>query len=759
MNNAIANQEFYSINSIFAEYDKIEEENVIILLRSALKTRLITDQHIQESQNFDNFWKQIARVFRYFNSEEKDLIAKCISKVSSWNYLTQKYMLNITEVYCENMEEDEIVSVSNDILHSILSSGIFNFEIKNDILKCLWLIKQIELDRIIYPEYYENNVFCFNKATLKTLLIQLKKSESRYLYWEYNSLFSSTFIGAIHTLIRNKKFLYLGSSDFPSSFFNSKLVQRIMINIHLESPLSDKNLALLISKIKPEFKFYGKEMNDFTRIVNDSSFEPYITGHYYVDGFGSIQMGDVINLPFAEVNLENEKQIDMLIKQLQNSRNEQEVDYFTYRNTEGQDLEFIKKLNNQATWNANSGLIQYLLLKLISKRNLRLQYASSIVSLLIFGMENGFLNAEIPLMYLKLRYRSKTNRDLKYLDEKLLSTVFKFLTNNEIDEVYNILFKVINPNKLDYPTIDISISGFCGMQRRIEILNSDLGRYYEVIKSISREKIDIYKKVIVDGIQSLSYPLNSYYSGYFVELIDFSENKVDSYAFIGYSHRFYGFDILRAEQFRESAIELLYSGCQDEYVIRNIADIISRFYKPDTLLFSCGNVTDTFSNQLLIQLHRLFCILDDLDRNHSSQWLIWFLDNCSVANTFCNQTLLHFADIEVERIQKLTVILEASRPIEGQKIREYSFNYIRSIDDFDEIRHNALLMFVATNYKKGLINVSHSFISAIEQIIKVLNNHSYTSIAHEYIELLRNKVPTYDIERLESIIDHKNSIK
>lgn len=754
INTALDNQEFYSINSIFSEYESLDQIKAAKLLGTALKTNLVLDNFLQQSQNFPDFWKQILRIFNLLSVSDQKIILNSITEISTWNYDVEKSILMITEKFCKQKSELEAIEVYNLVLHQVLSGSLYNFEVNNETLKCLWLIKQIELGKTIFDDYFKDVSFVFSKNTLKLFYKKIKKIEAKYIFLDFSSLVSSTPIGAIYSIIKSDKFLYNGSSRFPRYFYSSKIIQRIMINIHLKSGLESDQLTSLLESINPKFKFYGEEMNDFVLEITDPKFDSYKSGNYYLDGFGSSMFGDVHNLPFIEVNLESSENIDLLMKFLENNYEEIRLDLFNFKNKQGQDSEFISKINVHDAWLKYSQNINYLIEKMIESQKIRNEYQDTIVSLLVFGSENNYIDDKLSTLYLKKRFYFLKNRSFKYQDEKLLCSMLKFIPDNREHFIYKVLFRYINPMKLYMNGLASNDTKTSHLANHIELLNSDLGRYYSTIKVIRPKMLKEFRSEITDGIKSLKRPYSSYYIGHFLELFEKASLSVDKYTFIGYSHRYVGFSEDSTVSLLSSTIcELISDNYLDEFVVRNMAIALAKYYSPDDLTSYISKVDYDFYNQLYIQIHILFCNVNILsDFNNISKWMLHLLNHFDLISTFCNQTIPHFIDISSERTFQLISILESSSPLQNRKIDDYTFNYIRNIDKFTVDHHENLFRLIVILVRKKLILRNHSFIMALEQILISLHEKDYQTLAHAYLDFFDDKIPYLDINRLKSII-------
>ncbi|WP_447353030.1 hypothetical protein ACM665_11115 [Enterococcus faecalis] len=283
-----------------------------------------------------------------------------------------------------------------------------------------------------------------------------------------------------------------------------------------------------------DYNLYGKEMNDYVKKHNIDIEQKFI------DGIGPVTGGWVKTHPFIPVSpLTNLSQVDVLVDLLNNCPDwETQVsndNFLNERSKQGQNEEIIRVLNPITNWEENKQFNEIFLEKVINQPILYTNLTPSIAKMLETGIENNYISTKTADSFLeKMNFKDITN--ISYEQEKIIKVLTK---NNKStnDTVFRVLFEDIKPNLLSTESIFLNKEKTDFVELN-DFINTELGRYYNIVEEIDEYVFRFYSSSIEEGINSLENPYKEYLIGRNINQIEFNIEKPTSNMFIGFCHRY-----------------------------------------------------------------------------------------------------------------------------------------------------------------------------------------------------------------------------
>ena len=459
------------------------------------------------------------------------------------------------------------------------------------------------------------------------------------------------------------------------------------------------------------------------------------------------EIHDVKNMPYVNINLNISDSVDYLLNVLKNKNEEERVNWSTFKNIDGQIDEIKKTLTNEVLWRNNESIVLSFLNGLIDDRKLREQYREALVEGLVYGIEKGFLNDEIVSRYLRYRYRYVSSRNFDYFDERVFTVAFSYLAN--IQSVADIFLTKINVSKLK-SSISVSPQDEKSELNHLNILNSDLGRYYSASKTLLKKDHLNYGKVIKKEILTLVEPFRSYYIGHFIELFLEDCLKWNNSMFIGYSHHYQGLTKLLAETTKNVAQRLFASSYSDDFVVTNVAYTLSMSVVP----ISSQNgieIDDQVASRVLQTLARIVEMNEFEKFPYTVPWIKWLLQFTDVTNDYITIIVRHlYKDNSTTAKTLIDVLYMVANP-RGVVNNAYFLSYLTDLVNLTDQTHFELFRLVSVIINENLSSINSQIIVAIENILRVLKERSMIELATKYLELLDNRLPTKDQIRLKQV--------
>ncbi|ELZ4686840.1 hypothetical protein UL357_002650, partial [Enterococcus faecalis] len=184
------------------------------------------------------------------------------------------YCQDLFEVYkqlptSDNISKEDMNEVRR---HLAQNQSLVNTSFSEDSdLMGYWLSEQFQQENSHHRNifYGEQSLKINLRSELIMPIIESLKEEGRYLYWSFNEIVSMDgLIKIIYNSLLDEKLLYEDTfilDNFPEPLLETRLFQRMLVNIDNEKELPNPIVNKLIAKIDFTDTIFGTELNEFAR--------------------------------------------------------------------------------------------------------------------------------------------------------------------------------------------------------------------------------------------------------------------------------------------------------------------------------------------------------------------------------------------------------------------------------------------------------------------------------------------------------------
>lgn len=771
LNKALKNEQFYIVDSIFAEYVDLDNNKSIELLKFSLDSDLFKKGLILESHNFNNYWKQLDTHFISFSDEQKLLILDQIKNIKSWNIITETCIYKIAEKFSNDLDDVAKVNFYQDYLSKFLKGGILNPKIDLGIvdedMNTFWLVNKLDSNSYFNEDTLIDLKFKFSKYTFALFLSTLKKIDKESKYISSNNISNHNKTKMLYSLIENSQLSYLKKETFPIEYYKIHIIQRIYIRIFINSKntINENIIIKLIKSIDQKYIFYGQDMGEFLRAnirlvkKHHKNFSELLSVNFK-DAFSFQEVNYVSESPFIYIDeLDSLEKVKFIISNLKKIKEDNSYDFFNEKTLFAQNNEIVTKLSNETIWRKFKTNFDIFIKELIDNRTLRNKYKIAITSLLVYGLEKQIIDETLPIYYIaKLLYRGRlVNFDfhLEKLYESLIE-MDKFV-NFINKDFYSILFSKTKTESLQTKNYGLSIeNNFIDL---LGFINTDLGRYYYVIRKvpINLIKNEYYSDFIL-GINKVDKQYTSYLKGAFFHF--FSEVDIptesDPQMFIGYSHNYF----IKVQQelcdfFRVQALTLFDSDIDDDIITRNISVVLSTTIDLNIQEIKLYKENHKLKIKILHKILELYLYYDEEFKTYVASWIKWYVKNFEFSmDVITGDVLIHHVDISSDKILNLINILSSISEVKNnKKVEEFTFLHIRYIEKYSKDQHNTLLSLISFLLNNNLIKINSYFIQGLNSVFKELYEKKFIELIDKYFDVLEDRLYPNDFEKFK--IDYK----
>ncbi|MCD4868209.1 hypothetical protein, partial [Enterococcus faecalis] len=496
-----------------------------------------------------------------------------------------------------------------------------------------------------------------------------------------------------------------------------------------------------------DYNLYGKEMNDYVKKHNIDIEQKFI------DGIGPVTGGWVKTHPFIPVSpLTNLSQVDVLVDLLNNCPDwETQVsndNFLNERSKQGQNEEIIRVLNPITNWEENKQFNEIFLEKVINQPILYTNLTPSIAKMLETGIENNYISTKTADSFLeKMNFKDITN--ISYEQEKIIKVLTK---NNKStnDTVFRVLFEDIKPNLLSTESIFLNKEKTDFVELN-DFINTELGRYYNIVEEIDEYVFRFYSSSIEEGINSLENPYKEYLIGRNINQIEFNIEKPTSNMFIGFCHRYNLKQDEKMDFFEEIAISLLEDNAfSDEFCQNNI--LIMLIYKinpQDTKITLDKNIE--YKEKILYRFLNILIENEDFEKKSEIEnWIKYFLKKDVFVKTATSFLLLNLGSSGKEIASRHLGFLEGAVTSDGIRLGEYEFSYIHHMDEYCEWQFDILINLIQILLRKNYIVISQAFIESMFNVLTRLSQKNMINGIKRLLNILENYLLEKDFIYLQT---------
>lgn len=771
LNKALKNEQYYIVDTIFAEYVDLNEDKSIELLEFSLDSDLFKKGLIWEAHNFNNYWKLLESYFTFFNNEQKLLILDQFKKIKSWNIITETCIYKISKKHSSELDDIEKVNFYQAYLSRFFKSGILNpktdLEIDDEEMNTIWFLNRLESNSYFNEDTLIDLKFNFSKYTFALYLSILKNIDKDCKYISLNNISDHNKIKMLYSLIENSQLNYLKKETFPIEYYKIHIIQRIYIKIFLNSKntINENIIIKLIKSIDQKYIFYGQDMGEFLhaniRLVKKyhKNYSELLSVNFK-DAFSFQEVDYVSESPFINIDeLDSLEKVNFIISNLKKIKEDNRYDFFNEKTLFAQNNEIVSKLSNETIWRKFKINFDIFIKELIDSKTLRNNYKIALTSLLVYGLEKQIIDETLPIYYIdKLLYRGKLVNFDFHLEKLYESLIEMDKSVNFINkDFYSILFSKTKTESLQTKNSGLSIeNNFIDL---LGFINTDLGRYYYVIRKIPIDLIkNEYYSDFILGINKVNKQYTSYLKGAFFHFFEEADipTESDLQMFIGYSHNYY----LKVQQelcdfFRVQALILFDSDIDDDIITRNISVVLSTTINLNKQEIKLYKENYKLKIKILHKILELYLYYDEEYKTYVASWIKWYVKNFEFSmDVITGDVLIHHVDISSGKILNLINILSSISEVKNnKKVEEFTFLHIRYIEKYSKDQHNTLLSLISFLLKNNLIKINSYFIQGLNSVFKELYEKKFFELIDKYFDVLEDRLHPNDFEKFK--IDYK----
>ncbi|WP_232226900.1 hypothetical protein [Marinilactibacillus sp. 15R] len=597
-----------------------------------------------------------------------------------------------------------------------------------------WLIEQLQSGNSYYRNiFYGDKIISIKiKTEMIPLIIESINDEFSYRYSVFKDIISDDLIRIIYESFYNEKFFLNDKQileNFPESFLETRLLQRILVNIDNEVGLNNSLLNKLINKIDFSDAIFGSELTDFINnrknIIEELGIE--VLEDYY-DGIGGGESGIVHPKSFIDKNQILNEDIKTLAQILLTSKDES----FSKRE------DFFSEKTYQETSNF-----------LISSLNRKDKISEKVQQLII---DNGLqLYPKYEKLFVELIIKDDYASELK---TKALNV---FLQNYHFDrfswEEKHLFKELIDKEKFDHPAfckllkVDVNKLNYeyvYANKKRPELLdindfiNTELGRFLDVLIQLNKKAPSKYSEIksIVSIIKENQFKEFTQGALTTVESsIDI--DKITINTFQGYCYSIYGFKKEEFEKFVPAGKELLRKGYVNDFNKNNLFILSLSMINPSNTEVNWTDINFSQMIDVILKTNMKYqyeyqwteeIILNDKDGEYGRR-IVYSLTNEDALIDKSEEILEIFQKYSVNYIGKINIDLLPDR-ISGQEDIQKKELFIRLffilLDNaniersyFGSRSLGKLIKLLNLDFKKKLIN--HSKLSTVLSPLEIEN--------------------------------------
>ncbi len=649
------------------------------------------------------------------------MIVDKIKKMKRWNMSTEKNCIEIVNKMTK--EDTSKIKFQHYLTHlqPFLQTSDFYHKSEDPYFNLVAFISLIEEDKYIHFPKDERLEFDYPAAVFDYLIEAIEEKSKTWMWHDFSHTNSYTPVGLLKKIIHEGSLLIDGTTEYTQEFWNIEIIQRIFVNIDLEDSLSEKLVKKLNTCINFQNKHFGSELNAYIekhKIPGDIQ---------YIEMIGPYTSGVVNMLPFISVvELTDENQVNDLVFALKNQASWQTIpddkNFLNEKSLSGQNEAFIRVLNTEENWQQNKQWNESFLFKLLSDDQLFSEFLPAISQMIETSVKKDLLSQSI----IKIFIRKLEARESNKIDYNTSKAIVALIENyqNEDDPIFHFLFEKVVPSSLN---TDSGLK-FDSRSNLIDInnfLNTELGRYYEILEHVDDTVTLKYKKSFIEGINQLDESWKDYVIGRNLFLFDKNQNLVPSKnMFIGFCYRWRIREQKTMDYFLETVISLLEdNNFSDEGCISNILAILIRTLNPQD-----NPITLTTNVAYKIKICHSLVTLYLKNSNHNlatnmENWIAFFFrDELFVKNEA--SYLLNVKDKAQEPMKKLIAILEQSAISAKEKINEYEFSHFYQLEKYENWQYECLIDLIRIYLKENYVTVNSGFVNGMREILKTLRERN-----------------------------------
>ncbi|WP_438738095.1 SIR2 family protein [Enterococcus sp. DIV0784] len=517
----------------------------IDLQKKILKITLRSQIILKKISNISSFWNMVSKNFNDVNNEQLKIIIGIFNDEK-----LNIYCQDLFEVYkqlptSDNISKEDMNEVRR---HLAQNQSLVNTSFSEDSdLMGYWLSEQFQQENSHHRNifYGEQSLKINLRSELIMPIIESLKEEGRYLYWSFNEIVSMDgLIKIIYNSLLDEKLLYEDTfilDNFPEPLLETRLFQRMLVNIDNEKELPNPIVNKLIAKIDFTDTIFGTELNEFARKHKTKIGEDVL--EVYENAIESEPASMVYPRSFidsSQILKENEESILEILLGSQDESFSQREDFYsekTNKETSNYLLNLLKK---------NDVVSQKIEKIIIDKGSCLYPKFDRLFLKILTDDYNPDLKEKALSIFLE-----KFNLDSFSWEEKFFFQ--ELISKKEFENIaFEKLFQV-DVNKLSYNYVYVDKER-PELIERDDFMNTELGRYLDILILLNKKdksKRGLIKEIVanvnfnqfreftqgalttVDNSVDLEKVTINTFQGYSFSISGFKQGDLDKFKLIG----------------------------------------------------------------------------------------------------------------------------------------------------------------------------------------------------------------------------------
>lgn len=718
---ALKNQEFMIVDECLGTVENLAVVEDLLKDNDFL---CIFKKHLDQ---FSKFLSNIVDNFDNFSTNIQKSIFQLTDTNRQFNSRLANIMIKITLKYWQKFSLDEKAKFLQDHISKYLNPYI-DLDVKDKTVQCLRLLSVFNEPsfsyRIMLAKF--DQTYDFDKETYGLLQIELGKLDKSGIYYDsWTEIKDNSIIALFFILFKEGKIRYNGRKEFPVSFYTYRIIQKILVNVDLDSDSLTKGVKeKLLSKIDWNFKWIGAEFNEFNKKYN---INPSKASDYYENGIGSLKGGTFVQIPFFKIDVRKDlKKPAGLIKKLStviDRHVETNWDNFKETSISGQNDEIVEKMSNIELWNKYSDTYLKVIEELFKNIRMYKSYETAIGELLEFGLKNNLPNvAKIVEDYI-----SFLTKHLRYAftypnNFNLWARIIR-CKNVSRQQLYNFLFEKVEINAL---SMSVPAKNYFDIN---DYVQTEFFNYCNVLTIIAGiDKTNFEKKYmphLIDEINLSDLNKRQIFKGIFFNNI--SNEDVEKYSELSL-YFFANFHNGTKESIYKSYKSTIESILKKKVIdIRTISFITASFLyyeQPNDEIINLI-IRSSFKNQIYNYIFQLYW---DTQKKppYVGQYVNVLIstDGLFVAETI-RKTLNYIRSNQKDEVDQMINIIKSANSVQSYKLKEEDFiTYLFIIKNNSEVQLHYLVKLIGILCDKNYIIDTHEMESDLENILKTLANNN-----------------------------------
>lgn len=422
-----------------------------------------------------------------------------------------------------------------------------DYSIGNDFYKSCLFLYELENRNLEHTNMDKNIGFKLDYKQKEKLICIIVNENKNKSFSNINWIIGENLGNNIKYLIKNNLLEFRDPKILQ--IFSYKYVQKIFVYLVNNNEFNNKEIIDIVTdKINFDDEYFGNELNQF---VIDHKIDSKIGK--YKNYIGDSISGTISSVPYLTKENIMEKGVKLSFSYILDKDypkiNFMNLEEYT---DEAQAKEFNKLLDGK-----NNDLFYEIYNYILKNKEMFDKFGSGI-------LENKII--------IEKKFKKILDQILdKYIENDTFDyKVSRFYEENLNNDNYNVKEKLRKYDLNKLIKNDKKIKTNLEEIKLIQFINTDIGRYIDVIKKIDKIKDDI--SIIVENI--VDKEIRNYLKGVFFYQI---RNQIDDKnSFIGFSHNYLiNRDVYN--QYQTSIIEILKNGTNDEFIIKNLITSVLSF--------------------------------------------------------------------------------------------------------------------------------------------------------------------------------------